>query len=786
MPVHVFSDIVEAAYSGVMQDIIHVYSKKPTIQQQDFSELNWQYVNNIHNNQFSKKLYSKLNSANQAILNLLLKTKQEEPVSIFDKLFQDFYTIILYNNSFDESLFEKLQKEILALHDKNIKNLICEKLKAVNYYFCGNITSCISKLSEIADDFKDKPEIPKWLYNNVALDLRNMINLLGQIDGKPYMKNKGQEILNSSQEFVCFPVLDQIQHLFEQKIIKKYTEANLQSPYTINIGDIDSLLIESINYFCIALIYGSITHLRICRTNMIEILQSLKLENDIKDLDFSLVKFLLMEGDNKNLTALLRTFNRNSYIISPIEINKLITTIDYLPTKYNKANSKLLLLKLFGYFMSDEQFSILSTWFVEFSYSWAKNENRSFKFYNDIKQVYINCSKRLNITIITDFIFLLFDTNICNLQDLACELISYVAIKEMSYIQQTTLSAKLEKLVSNKDLQQNTHTLQFALIVFGLNTTIDNSRLENSIKNKMSVFYNNTYCLEIYNRDKKLLLDRIYELVNDIKMRVEVQGKNGTYIGFGTNPFKTITNILMINKLDLSWEELNPIIDALYQFLLSKSQSCMEKRYALILLTKLRLTHSSYDELNGKIIEIISHKDDIMQVNHFDIFDNNSTFMLALAIDFISLLVEQTSSFDILASIAEITYMDNLDIIDCLTYLLSVLTATNFANIPNEIVSSILQLCISLLGNKERDIKLLTTQCLIELTRSQYQDIALKQLSRNMDSGCSDIKLEIINQMKNIDCQSEIKEYIIQKAIVDNHYLVRKSAEFLKNKGANN
>ena len=62
---------------------------------------------------------------------------------------------------------------------------------------------------------------------------------------------------------------------------------------------------------------------------------------------------------------------------------------------------------------------------------------------------------------------------------------------------------------------------------------------------------------------------------------------------------------------------------------------------------------------------------------------------------------------------------------------------------------------------------------LIELTHSKYQELALKQLSFCMDSGSSDIRIAIISRIKRIQDNSSIRDHIIQKAMTDNHYVVR-------------
>ena len=110
------------------------------------------------------------------------------------------------------------------------------------------------------------------------------------------------------------------------------------------------------------------------------------------------------------------------------------------------------------------------------------------------------------------------------------------------------------------------------------------------------------------------------------------------------------------------------------------------------------------------------------------------------------------------------------------TFAYKVLAKADINNLADEILLSMLHFALSAFGNKERDIRFLAVKCLIELTRSKYKEVALKQLSLCMDGGSSDIKIAIISRIPKIQGDSVTKEYIIQKAKVDNHYAVRQIA----------
>ena len=120
--------------------------------------------------------------------------------------------------------------------------------------------------------------------------------------------------------------------------------------------------------------------------------------------------------------------------------------------------------------------------------------------------------------------------------------------------------------------------------------------------------------------------------------------------------------------------------------------------------------------------------------------------------------------------------MDDRDIIACLDYIHNTLEKSDVEKLPDELLLSVLHITSFAFGNKECDIRFFAIKCLIELTRSKYKEVALKQLSLCMDGGSSDIKIAIISRMPKVPGDSATKEYVIQKAKVDNHYAVRQIA----------
>lgn len=95
----------------------------------------------------------------------------------------------------------------------------------------------------------------------------------------------------------------------------------------------------------------------------------------------------------------------------------------------------------------------------------------------------------------------------------------------------------------------------------------------------------------------------------------------------------------------------------------------------------------------------------------------------------------------------------------------------------NEFIMFCTYFCLNMTKHYSRNVKMNATDLLIKLTKYEIvNQIILNQLSNMMDCSNSDIKLVIVKNIDKIISNGDYKEYIIEKAKLDNHYLVIKYA----------
>lgn len=772
-----FSDIAEMAYKSVLQDVIEVYQKKKEVQEEppvipDVSEMT-----TAPDALVSKHLLDEFDNTKRALIGILNGQAPTKETTEIDTLFQDFLQIILCRNSFDKNAFSKLKDLILQRHETPIKEVIEMRLEALETYFSNDIDACVKKLDEVADIVGANTDIPRWIYNDIAIDLRNMIFLQQHIKGRYDAQNKGQHIIDTSSEYLYFPSIDRLSNNIKESVIKEYNNINLQSPYTTTLGGGEQVFSDISSCFCVALLYGSITHLKMVRGYIVEILQALTQEYTDSKFNAELVRLLILQREDKTLKSLLRTYNKSYDIITSIEIEGIIQSIKNLPLEYERVFATLILLEYFGNYMSDAQFEVQAKWLNSYIEKWFADDNRIFNFHNNFKAIFQNCYRRFSSETVAKHILAFLLSKNAIFCSNACELMRYVTIKDLSLDMQTTIKERLIELINEKADVPN---LRYGIVLFCMNATVDLISLEDAIKDQMPDFYNGEYNLEVHGEEKDVLIKHIDTYLQSIKTRIEVQGKNGCYSGFMGDPCGTIENIIILNNLVLSWKELKPIVETVVAFILAPNQSCGEKLKAINLLTTLILSFPDKKELIKTVTAAVQKRDVIFKVISLDFFDRVSISTLSFALDFLSLLLETLETQRAISSFSLVNTMDDMDIISCLRYTHKVIEQTDVDKLPDEILLSILHIALAAFGNKERDIRFLAVKCLIELTRSKYKEVALKQLSLCMDWGASDIKIAIISRITKIQDDSTTKEYIIQKAKVDNHYVVRKIANEIK------
>ena len=246
--VHEFSDIPEKAYNSVIDDILSIYTSycrgridyisTGRNQLEGFGS-NSIDITLVDDNSISKEFISEF-----PFTKYLLKKEagllSEEQTSSSGS---DFNCACLLGQIIGSSLaaapnFVAIKKDIKLFHKGNVQRLISLRYEAVESYFSGDLVLCCNKLKEALNYIETCKNIPKWLLNDVALDLRNVQTEIDREKDILTLHTNGQDILNQDNEPLYYPVIDRFVSDYYKEIIKPelFTMTNPEKDSTSKNG----------------------------------------------------------------------------------------------------------------------------------------------------------------------------------------------------------------------------------------------------------------------------------------------------------------------------------------------------------------------------------------------------------------------------------------------------------------------------------------------------------------------------------------------------------------------
>lgn len=781
--VHEFSDITEKAFQSVMQDIVDTYKLKEGIHAERSNSANESNVEvtKVDTYKMNKNTFKGFDLTKNELVKIVSSFTQEvKDTSELDKLCKNFLQAIIGTNSFNEEEFESLKNLVIEKHSKELKNLIELRLNAVKYYFTGKLNECLCQLDLALDEASKNHNIPNWITNDIAIDIRNTQGLLDEMESRFTIDNKGQKLLNENSEPLFYPLIDRIENNINEDLLKKHFSFNTDSPYTTSFGGLEELFKNIAYCFYVAIIYGSITHIKMTRSRLIEVLKTLCAGYSDHDLYVELMKMLVLNLEDKDIEKIIRTYNQSVDIVNSVDIDSIISSTETLPLPHQRIKAKCLALKYFGYYFTDKQYNTVFNEVYDYINVWVKDNKRIFNMAQYFCGMFKGITHRINNDKIVKFIINVFSNNLRRWFDEACELISYINFKNVSEEFQLSLLAKFVSYVNNEEERKNISRFNDALIHFRNTSSVGMKLLDDAVKKSMTDFFDNMYTLEIFNHEESVSFNFIQKYIDIIHNQNEEQGKNGIYYGYGNDAYRTIRNIIEYNNIQLEWSKIIIIIDALFETIVAKNQEIHAKNSAILLIIYLRNKFTNNQGWQDYIDKISISKDIILTGKEIGMFEKDTLSLLQLNFTLLLICFGKCDKEFAINTLISANQLDDYETIQALQYIDELLINAEYSKIDSLIIAFILQFASAKSYHKERDIRFFAVKCLIQLTHSPYQKLALEQLSKIMDTCTSEIKIAIISRAKQIETDDKtLINYIIQKGKVDNNYLVRKAASEL-------
>lgn len=778
--VNKFSDIVPKAYESVMQDIIAVYKRKTVLISEDDNcergDESKHNVMDIESHALLKIGFEKFPEVSK-VLTAAISTNRtpNEDLPILEKLLSDHLKAILCLEPINTQTIDGIRDEVLKDVSQDICDVLLLRFQAQREYYDADYDKCLSTLQDAIKKSLEKENVPTWISNDIAIDIRLVQNLLDENNNCITKDNPGQKYIDESDQPVFFPYLDRNVENMQEYIADEYYSNLNASPYTTRAGEIDKFINPLAKAFCIAEIHGSIVQTEITRDRLISIYSMLCSFFNNHSFIVEYVRLLVINRDCKRIDTLIRNNNHLVGSLNDSDVVFIVDSIVNIADSNHKMMSKYLLASRLGYYLSDEKYNNLYLELVEHSTNWIGDDNRILALAPFILDFYKVNTIRIKTEDIIGFVSGVFSKGFQSYYWDCYKVLRNVDYTYMSDSEQQTVLKLFKEIVTNVDLQILDSHFSSAVIRFCKSTDIPCDELESAIELKLPEFYAQTFLLELSDKKKQDQTRYIETYILEAHTHNLSQGKNGTYTGYAYESLDVIYNIIKSGNISLTDELLNKIIEVSLETLEADKQTIKTKMTAVKLLQlvyHLYQSNSVWEAVRVKLLDNLAIYSTGSEVGFF-MKETNQLLSFQYNLFIASFLNSRIEiSIDKLFSV---NIADSYTVLQTLKVIISYLEDTNKETINDQTILAFLSFSILMTQNSENDIKHNATCCLVELTNYKIvRRVALMQLSKIMDYGAQAEKIAVLSRIGKI--RSDEDDYVLQiinKGKSDNNYLVR-------------
>ena len=774
--VHEFSDVVSKAYESIMQDLISVYKVKSPVEVQ-VNEEHSQDLPMIAKSTYrlNKEKLTRFKKTRNALAKIFdyVDFDDNTAATDLDEYAMQHLFFITGQRQYNHEQFVKLYQEIIKDQEQGLSKLLNCRFEAADLYYQGKHKECIEKLRSSLKEAVENEEVPNWLANDVAIDLRHVQCLVEDSENQMMVEKDSQKFIDASVENVYYPCLDRIVESFYEQISNDYFKYLNTAPYTTYYGGSSLLFTRIADAYVISLMHGSILHTELVRERMVAALQMLLSYYGDHDLYVELIRLLVLTRKRKKLDTALRTYNQFEDIVNDSDVASILSSIENTANGYRKTQCKLLLVSRFGYYMNDDTYCTTSSELVNYSMDWVTRKSREIVVGDYIFDFYKRNTCRLENDQIIDFVTLIFKQQLKRFYDDCYELIHVIDFSKVSVQNQENLMQHFIGTIVSQDDTLIFHYYKSAIIQFACTSAVDKTMLNECLRKYNPDFYNGDYMrIALSQGETDSNIKHFLSVANDDNQK---RGKDGSYSVGQREPHEIICDILRNKECCLCDEILADLIISITETLSNERQTVTAKIASLQLLSYLYLHYPDYQEWGRIEQDLINNKENYIQGHEMGVLEKNSTHILLFVYELLAGFLDK--QYEELAT-SKLFSTSQDDGFSAIMYLKTIHCCLDLGvkrKLEPTLLSALCYYCISMTNHKERDVRFNAVKGLICLTHfPEICNLALKQLSKTMDSGSYEIKTAIVARVSKMnDSDDEYIEYILKKAKVDNNFLVR-------------
>lgn len=495
---------------------------------------------------------------------------------------------------FPKKEIKKFYESLKLDFDLEDDSILVKRWNANSYYFSNDFDSANKAYSELYDEIVGRNDIPTWYIDDVTIDGRNI--LIDSHEKISYFDTKYYKRLETNKHKLSYPDIDRLKVEIYEDVHKIIFNNKNKGKYTTYYGiGLERCFSQVQDLIFMTILYGSITHLKIIRQLIANIMYMYAETFDDKEFYELTLKMLYLGGEFKKYYSLYEKIKlKHRFVNESRFINDLILSNDSV-FEFEKNNHNIFIFKMYGYYLSDEQFAKLE----EIIMSLLKEEQIEPHIKTEcLNAIGKNMERFSKTNEIMDFIIFSFE-NKNSLYYLSFgNIINSIKISNLDKREMKKIDKILQFSLDNKS--NINYDISHCIVEYKkYNPKVKKyDELLNSIKEKTGMIY------KIENEEEEL--EVIKEIVNILKERHEKNEQNpGTSIEY-MDDYRIGINIFEEEKFD---DEVKKYFETEYlsfaeSILLSKNETLLEKIKVIKLL--IHLLNKNYNQdIKNRIISMI-------------------------------------------------------------------------------------------------------------------------------------------------------------------------------------
>ncbi len=780
-----FEEFINVGYQSLINDIGEIYISycKGRLIDPEFSISTGsiEEIDAVASESLDKQIFKNIDSTKKIISNeiFIRSDNKVEKTSDLDAYSSEFLNVLFGKKTIKEFNTYFLLTALKNMQSENLHKVVVERWNAIQHYWMNDLKKAIEYENQ-ALNLARELQLPNWLVQDILIDLRNLYTFEAQAKNQYVFSSTAQTELDSEKSALFYPLLDRYERSLYEEIINQFEKSSMRSPYSVTFGSSINQYGDYIsNIYIMAVFNGSLTQLVRTMDRIKDV--AFHLCHQYSDWEFRvlLLRMALIKGNKKEIKGIIDLFNDVYGKMNGEDAQKIYESVKSNPIQYQRNIAQVLAFQCLGYYFHDNFYTKVWDEIFEIINNWIVSEDRLVAigdyFFDAINE---NLLRLDNNQVVDSILLKVFDQKLLRFYDKSLEIISRIDFDLINKENIIRINNQLIDLIKDETVRGGLHKLETTIISVRKQNPELSSELNSTVMRLMYVFYENLYSLETKTGTESESKVHINKYINMIKDRNKTQGNNGLYSGFMDNPYKTIERIIIADDVNMEQEMVSFIISACKDTLYAENQTLDAKVHAINLITFLCLvSDDTAFDFNSLINQLIEDKEIIFSGKDNMFIDKTSKATLIFNFIMMKLAFHKIEVEETLDLLSSYTDLETFEKIEALKTIILIFEYGKSDKIDEKVLLLILQFTVGTTNDSNHDVRYFATKALLYFVTENNKGPIMKKLLSIMDYDSVFIKSQIMNfseKLKVLD--EESFAFIKEKALVDNHFVIRQRA----------